>query len=80
MHHIDHIRLSNHPDPRMRAAAARAPHLRAEAFRATFGQIVAGARRAARWLPRSVLRQGRVSARISAAQRAAPQPCCSPGS
>ena len=28
MHHIDRIRLSNHPDPRMRAAAADAARLR----------------------------------------------------
>jgi len=30
MHHIDRIRLSNHPDPRMRAAAADAARLRSE--------------------------------------------------
>jgi len=30
MHHIDRIRLSNHPDPRMRAAAADAARLRSD--------------------------------------------------
>ncbi|MGI3213073.1 hypothetical protein ACROSR_18415 [Roseovarius tibetensis] len=30
MHNIDRIRLSNHPDPRMRAAAADAARLRSE--------------------------------------------------
>jgi len=30
MHHIDRIRLSNHPDPRMRTAAADAARLRSE--------------------------------------------------
>ncbi|MGI3211026.1 hypothetical protein ACROSR_07925 [Roseovarius tibetensis] len=51
MYHIDEIRLSTHPDARLRAAAADAKQIRAEFWRSLFRQAATRIRNAA-GLPR----------------------------
>ncbi|MEI4232521.1 hypothetical protein [Roseovarius sp. D22-M7] len=57
MHHIDRIRLLNHPDPRMRAAAADAARLRSELWRLVLSRAFSAVQKAVRALLRAAGRR-----------------------